>query len=84
MANTILYPLTTEKAVAAIERNNSIVLVVEKTATKGQIKQDVEKQFNTKVASVNTTSGFNGKKKAIVKFAKAGEAADIASRLKII
>jgi len=79
-----LYPLTTEKAVGLIERNNSIVLVVRNEATKAIVKQEIEKQFNTKVSRVNVLVDHQGRKKAIVKFAKKGEAADIASKLKII
>lgn len=79
-----LYPLTTEKAVGLIERNNSIVLIVENKATKLQVKQEIEKQFNTKVMRVNVLVDHKGRKKAIVKFSKKGDAGDIASKLKII
>lgn len=80
----ILYPLTTEKAVAAIERENSIVLIIDKKATKGLVKQEAEKRFGTKIKGVNVVNCHDGRKKAIIKFTKPGEAADIASKLKII
>lgn len=80
----ILYPLTTEKAVSLIERSNCIVLIVDKAASKPAIKQEAERLYGVKVSSVNVVNGFNGRKKAVLKFAKAGAAADIASRLKII
>ncbi|MBI3587621.1 50S ribosomal protein L23 [Candidatus Micrarchaeota archaeon] len=84
MASIILYALSTERAISSIERRNTLTLVVSRTATKKQIKQEVEKQFNAKVSAVSTLITPTGKKKAFVRFAKAGEAADVASKLKII
>ncbi|OIO24519.1 50S ribosomal protein L23 [Candidatus Micrarchaeota archaeon CG1_02_55_22] len=80
----VKYALTTEKAVAGIERNNSIVFIVDLKSTKADIKAEVERKYETKVASVNTLVTAHGLKKAIVKFIKAGQAADLASKLKII
>jgi len=80
----VKYALTTEKAVAGIERNNAIVFVVDKSATKTSVKAEVEKKYAVKVVSVNTANTIEGVKKATVKFAKAGAAADLASKLKII
>ena len=79
----LLYPLTTEKAIALIERENKIVYIVEKQATKKQIKEEVEKQFGVKVADVNTLITLGGKKKAFVKLAKGFSADDVAAKLKI-
>ncbi len=80
----ILYPMTTEKAMAGIERENSITFAVEKTATKTEVKAEVEKSFGEKVSKVNTIVTPKGGKKAIVKFHKAGAAADVASKLKVV
>jgi len=80
----VKYALTTEKAVAGIERNNSIVFIVDTNATKADVKAEVERKYATKVAAVNTSITAHGLKKAVVKFVKAGQAADLASKLKII
>jgi large subunit ribosomal protein L23 len=81
--SVILYPLTTEKAVAMIERENKIVFLVAKSATKAQIKREVEGTFEVRVAAVNTLITLDGKKKAFVKLAPGFSADDIAAKLKI-
>ncbi len=73
------YPLATEKGIKAIEAENVIVFVVDKAATKDQIKVAVEKMLNAKVAKVNTHNYPNGEKRAYVKFV--GPAIDIATQL---
>ena len=45
----LLYPITTEKAVGMIERENKIIFIVEKGATKDQIKLEVEQEFEVEV-----------------------------------
>lgn len=80
---TILYPLTTEKAVGMIEKENKIIFMVEKAATKKEIKEAVEDMFGVKVESVNTLIMLDGKKKAFVKLKKGFSADDVAAKLKI-
>lgn len=76
----IKYPLMTEKSTMILEKANGYVFIVEKTATKSDIKSAVEKIFNVKVLSVNTIinkgknksfRGISGKrsdfKKAIIR-----------------
>jgi len=79
----ILYPITTEKAIASIEFANQLTFVVRKEATKQQIKEEMEKLFKVKVARVNTKISVQGKKHAYIKL-KEGKADDIAAQLKII
>lgn len=79
----LLYPITTEKAVGMIERENKIIFVVEKGATKVQIKKEVEREFAVKVASVNTLITLDGRKKAFVKLKPGFSADDVAAKLKI-
>jgi len=81
--NILLYPITTEKAIASIEFANQLTFVVNKAATKGEIKQEVEKLFKVKVARVNTKINLQGKKHAYIKL-KEGKADDIAAALKIV
>lgn len=50
----VKYPLMTEKSTMILEKSNGYVFVVEKTATKSDIKNAVERIFDVKVLSVNT------------------------------
>jgi len=79
----LLYPITTEKAVGMIERENKIIFIVEKGATKDQIKLEVEQEFEVEVEKVNTLITLEGKKKAFVKLKPGFSADDIAAKLKI-
>ena len=78
------HALTTEKAVAGIERQNTLVFVVEESATKEQIRKKVEDDYREKIRSMRTLNAFNGKKKAFVSFVRKGAAADLAAKLKVI
>jgi len=44
----ILYALTSEKAVSGIERENKITFVVMLNATKKEVREQVEKDYNEK------------------------------------
>lgn len=76
-------PLITEKATLLKENENKYLFMVEKEATKGQIKEAIEKLFNVEVENVHTlvvlgklrrmgvNSGYRSDwKKAIVKVKK--------------
>ena len=78
-----LKPITTEKAVMLIERENVLVFEMEKSATKSQIKKEVEDLFNVKVEKVRTMINGN-KKNAYVKLNKSSTAIDIATKLGMI
>lgn len=78
------YPLLTEKAVGAIEKENKLVFIVKKNATKPEIKKAVERLYNVKVRSVNTMISMKGLKKAYVKLKPEFNAIDVATRLRII
>jgi len=80
----IEYPLLSEKAVGAIEKENKIVFIVRKDSTKQEIKEEVERLYKVKVADVNTMISIKGKKKAYVKLTPEFKATDIATKLKII
>lgn len=80
----VLYAIASEKAVSAIERSNSLTLVVARSSTKPEVRKEVEKQFNEKVKSVTTAITPDGRKKAFVRFSKQGAAADVAAKLKIL
>ena len=77
----ILYPLLTEKAIGKIEKENKIVFVVRRTASKNQIKWAFERAFNVKVSNVNTLIDRKGRKKAWIKLSKEYSASDIATKM---
>jgi large subunit ribosomal protein L23 len=80
----IMHPIMTEKAIALIEKENKMVFIVEKNATKKEIADDVEKSYNVKVDKVNVLITPQGRKKAYVKLQKGYSADDLAAKLKII
>ena len=57
----IRYPVLTEKSTKILETSNAYVFVVDKFATKPEIKDAIERVFGVKVKAVNTlvTKGKN-------------------------
>lgn len=82
--DVLKFVLMTERAVQLIETQNKLVFVVDRRANKPEIKKAAEDVFNAKVSGVKTMVDQEGRKKAFVKFEKAGEAGEIAIRLGII
>jgi ribosomal protein uL23 len=79
----LLYPLTTEKAVGMIERENRIIFIVDTRSDKKMVKEAIEKVYSVKVEKVNIMNTIDGRKKAFIKLAKGYSADDIAAKLKI-
>ncbi|MRT91488.1 50S ribosomal protein L23 [Ancylomarina sp. 16SWW S1-10-2] len=65
----LLKPLVTEKMTDLSEKLNRVGFVVDRRATKIDIRKAVEKMYNVKVAAVNTMN-YQGKTKS--RFTKAG------------
>lgn len=82
--DVIKFVVMTEKAIQLIERQNKLVFVVDRNAEKKDIKKAVENAFSANVSNVQTMIDQLGRKKAFVRFAKAGEAGEIAIKLGII
>mgnify|MGYP000474586090 CR=1 FL=1 len=78
------YPLMTEKAVGLVETENKLVFVVNRKATKKDVKEAFEKAFDTKVESVRVQIDQKGRKKAFIKLAEPGKAADVAMKMGMI
>ena len=78
------YVISTEKAVGMIEIQNTLVFVVDKNATKTQIKKEVEETYGVKVDKVNILNSIKGRKKAFVKLNNKFRADDIAAKLKMV
>uniref|UniRef100_A0A7J3ZKX2 Large ribosomal subunit protein uL23 n=1 Tax=Fervidicoccus fontis TaxID=683846 RepID=A0A7J3ZKX2_9CREN len=80
----IIAPLHTEKALYYIEFRNTLVFKVDRNATKGQIKEAVQKIFGVKVEKVRTLITPRGEKKAYVKLSPEYSAEEVATRLGIL
>lgn len=77
-----IYPLSTEKAIRMLEAENKIAFVVDRKATKEEIKKEIEKLFNAKVVSINKlTDRRSGNMRVYVRFAEETPAIDIATKL---
>ena len=78
------YPLSTEKTIAQIGRNNTILYVVDYRATKAQIKKEFESTFSVKVSGIRSINTPTNTKKAFIKLAKGYKAEDVAKKLKLV
>jgi len=80
----ILYPIITEVTSRLIEKENKIVFIVNRKATKHDIKRAVEELYQVKVDDVNTLISRDGSKKAFVKISQEYSATDLAVKLGIL
>jgi len=81
MTGIVKYPLSTEKSLRLMESENKLIFVVDKKATKQEIKKAIEETFNAKVIGVNTLMDQKGRKKAYVKFSMETPAIDVATNM---
>ncbi|WP_297067768.1 50S ribosomal protein L23 [Thermococcus sp.] len=77
----IVRPLVTEKAVSMIEKENRLTFIVNRKATRADIKKAVEAMFDVKVEKVNILLTMKGEKKAYVKLRPEYDASEIAARI---
>ncbi len=80
----LISPVKTEKSIGKIEFENSLRFEVALKATKKQIKDEVEKLFEVKVASVKTLITPEGKKHAVIRLTKEFKADNVATKLKMV
>ena len=80
----VKHPLATEKVIRLMEAENKLVFVVDRRATKLDIKKAIESLFKAKVVAVNTLNSVTGEKRAYVTFSKETPAIDIATTLGIM
>ncbi len=76
----ILRPYVTEKTFALVENEQKICFLVEKEATKPQIKEAVKTLYNEEAVTVDTARTIYGKK-AFVKFNSPDKARDLANKV---
>lgn len=81
--DVIKYPVSTERTLRNMEAENKLLFVVDKKATKSDVKKAVESLFKVKVIGVNTYI-FAGRKRAYVKFGKEHPAIDVATQLGMV
>jgi len=82
--SVLKYPLATEKSVGIVDRNNTIIYIVDSRASKDEIRKEFETSFSVKVKSINTINLPKNTKKAFIKLAKGYNAADVALKLKLV
>ena len=83
--HTVLkHPLATEKSIRLMESENKLVFVVDRRATKLDIKKAVESLFKAKVVAVNTHNAVTGEKRAYITLSRETPAIDIATSLGIM
>lgn len=81
MRSIIKYPMSTEKSIRMMESENKLVFVVDKKATKNEIKDELQLTFKANIKNINTQISNKGIKKAYVQFADDTPAIDIATQL---
>jgi len=81
---TLKHPFVTEKAMVLLENESKLQFLVDRQATKQDIKREIEKAFDQKVKSVHTLMSMHGEKKAVVSFENDKAAEEILSRLGIM
>lgn len=82
-SSVIMGVVRTEKAVNLVSYERVIMFVVDRKATKAQIKEAVENLFKARVEKVRTHINRKGQKIAFVKFAPEIDVESIATSLKI-
>ena len=80
----IKYPLSTEKTIRMMESDNTLVFIVDKNASKSQIKEALQSLYGVKIVRVNTAIDSKARKKAFVKFSSETPALDLATQLGIM
>jgi len=76
-------PVTTEKAVMLVEKDNVVTFTVNMKYQKAEIKKQFEEIFNVKVAKIRTLIKEN-KKYVFLKLKKEFPAIDLATKIGII
>ena len=82
----IQYPLISESAFSKMDdiNENALVFIVDRRATKHQIKRAFESLYKVNVVKVNTLITPQGKKKAFIKLSQDHSALDLATEVGII
>jgi large subunit ribosomal protein L23 len=76
-------PYVTERTFDQIERENKLCFLVDDRVSKTQIASAIQALYEVKVDSVNTSRTVKGKK-AFVRMAEAGKAAELATKMGLV
>ena len=79
--DVIIMPVSTEKAIRMMDSENKLVFMVQKKATKQDIRNAVEDSFKVKVVNIKTEITNKGEKKAYVRLDPSSPALDVATNL---
>ena len=82
--DSLMYPVSTEKALNMIDKNNTICYVVDIRSGKAEIKKEFENTFGVKVESINTETTMKNSKRAYIRIKPEFRASDIARKLKLV
>ena len=79
----IIEPYITEKSFNLIEKEKKIIFIVDETADKKSIKQEIHDLYEAEIVEVNTARTIDGKK-AFAKFKDLDSARDLATKLGLV
>ncbi len=79
----IMNPYMTEKTLALIEKENTMVFIVHDSADKKSVKEAIKALYDVDVDTVNTARTIYGKK-AFVRMKEADAARDLATKLGLV
>jgi large subunit ribosomal protein L23 len=77
----VKHPLVTEQTVASMDKDNVLVFVVDRKATKKDIREAIEELYEVELLSVNTLILPDGRKKAYVKLREEYLADEVATKI---
>lgn len=77
----VTHPLITEQTVASMDRDNVLVFIVKRTASKSEIRKAIEELYEVELVSVNTLILLDGRKKAYVKLREEYLADEVATKI---
>lgn len=81
----VKYGLKSEVSARTMEKDNTLIFICDVESTKPEIKAAIEELYGKKVLRVNTLIMFKKfAKKAFVRFAKEGEAVEVATKAGIL
>lgn len=79
----IIEPYITEKSFNLIEKEKKLTFIVDETADKKSIKQELHDLYEAEIVEVNTARTIDGKK-AFAKFKDLDSARDLATKLGLV
>ena len=80
----LIQPISSDKNIHKMEKQNTLTFLVGENSTKGQIKTSFAKMYNVKVRKVNTLRTPEGKKKAYIRLQGDKDALNIASKIGLL